>query len=374
MNVALIGVLAKDILNFRKGLIEDLVENSIDVFVFSIDYTVESKESIFKLGATPISYDFDRTGTNPIKDIINTLALKEKIKSVYPDVVLSFSVKPVIFGTLAAKLAGVKKIFGMLEGLGYVFTEQPTGLSSKVRFLRFTQIMLYRSSIPFLEIMFFLNHDDVCDLVRKYGVKIHHAEVLGGIGVDFNVFSYSKPNSNEVSFLFIGRLLKEKGINEFIESALLVREKYPEATFKILGGLDNGNPGGLSNSDINDLIRKGAIEHFGYVSNVSEYIAKSSVFVLPSYREGFPRSTQEAMAIGRPVITTDVPGCRETVVDGVNGFLVPPWSAEAIAEKMIYFIENREKIEEMGLASYKMAKERFDVRIVNKKLMKMMGL
>src|SRR5699024_9821126 len=137
---------------------------------------------------------------------------------------------------------------------------------------------------------------------------------------------------------FIGRLLKEKGIYEFIVAAKLVKQKYPNSTFTVLGSIDQANMGVLKQHELDDLINTGIIDYPGHVSNVKNWIAASDVFVLPSYREGVPRSTQEAMAIGRAIITTDVPGCRETVVNGVNGFLVPKWNPEALAEKMIYFI------------------------------------
>lgn len=169
-------------------------------------------------------------------------------------------------------------------------------------------------------------------------------------------------------------MLKEKGVNEFIAAAKLVKNKYPDTTFTVLGGLDEGNPGAIQQGELDILVRSGVIDYPGQVTNVAERIAQASVFVLPSYREGVPRSTQEAMAIGRPVITTDVPGCRETVVDGVNGFLVKPWDQQALAEKMIYFIEHPEQIEPMGLESYRMAQEKFDADKVNQKLIDLLGL
>ena len=154
-----------------------------------------------------------------------------------------------------------------------------------------------------------------------------------------------------------------------------MKQKYPKVTFKIIGGLDHENPYGLTQEELNEVIDSGVIEYPGFVSNVAERIQDSAVFVLPSYyREGVPRSTQEAMAVGRPVITTDVPGCRETVVDGMNGFLVPKWDAEALADKMCYFIEHPEQINVMGLESFKIAQEKFDAEKINLKLIEIIGL
>ena len=170
-------------------------------------------------------------------------------------------------------------------------------------------------------------------------------------------------------------MLAEKGIYEYLEAAKIVKLKYPKTIFKVIGGLDLENPYGLSQSELDKLIASKLIEYPGYVNNVSEHIADSAVFVLPSYyREGVPRSTQEAMAIGRPVITTDVPGCRDTVIDGVNGFLIPKWDVNALVEKMCFFIENPEQINIMGTESYKIACEKFDVHKVNKKLFEIMEI
>ena len=154
-----------------------------------------------------------------------------------------------------------------------------------------------------------------------------------------------------------------------------MKEKYPSVKFTVLGSIDKESLGSLKEEELESLVKTNIIEYPGHVSNVSEWIEKSSVFVLPSYyREGVPRSTQEAMAIGRAVITTDVPGCRETVVDGVNGFLVPKWNPEALAEKMIYFIKNPEKTQVMGTESYKIAVEKFDAEKVNQRLVNILGL
>ncbi len=165
--------------------------------------------------------------------------------------------------------------------------------------------------------------------------------------------------------------MAEKGIHDYIKSSKIVKSKYPNIKFTVLGAIDKSALGSLKEEELQDLIQTTIIEYPGYVNNVADWIEQASVFVLPSYyREGVPRSTQEAMAMGRPVITTDVPGCRETVVDGVNGFLVQKWNPKALAEKMIYFIEHPEQISLMGAASYEIAKEKFDANVVNKRLIK----
>ena len=229
----------------------------------------------------------------------------------------------------------------MLEGLGYVFTDLPTGVSKKQKILRAVQVFLYKFSFPYLEKIIFLNPDDPKDLIEKYNIKTKKVEVLGAIGLNLDEYSYSKPSLEKIRFIFVGRLLAEKGIFEYIKAAKIVKKDFPNVEFVVLGGLDEQNPGGLKKEELEQLLKDNIVIYPGFVKNVDEWIKYSSVFVLPSYyREGVPRSTQEAMAVGRAVITTDVPGCRETVVDGLNGFLIPPFDANALVEAMKKFIEN----------------------------------
>lgn len=368
MKIALIGTTAASVLGFRSDLIITLIKEGYQVFAFALDYNADSRAKVKMLGAEPVDYEFSRTGLNPLGDFFNTLKLSRQLKKIAPDIVFSYFSKPVIFGTLAALLARVKRRVGMLEGLGYAFTRQPNGITLKGVFLKRVQVFLYKISFPFLERVIFLNDDDRLDLVGKYNLKVSCVSVLGGIGIKLSNYPYAKPSKVDISFIFVGRLLAEKGVNEFVQAARLVREKFPSVKFIMLGGFDEGNPGGLTSDQINELTRQGLVDYHGHVDDVVGWIKNSSVFVLPSYREGVPRSTQEAMAIGRAVITTDVPGCRDTVIDGVNGFLVPAWSPEALAEKMIYFINNPEEIETMGLQSRKLAVLKFDEQVVNARL------
>lgn len=375
MKIAVIGTVASSILGFRREFIETLLVQGHEVHAFATDYTSADLHAVSEMGATPVRYDFNRTGMNALGDLWNTLKLARQLRALKPDLVFSYFPKPVIFGTLAAWLAGVERRTAMLEGLGFIFTDQPEGISNRTLLLRQVQVLLYKVSLPLLDKLVFLNPDDPKDLLFRHNVKVKSQAVLGGIGVNMEKYRYSPPPMHEVSFLFIGRLLKEKGINEFIAAARLVKVRYPLVTFKVLGGLDEGNPGGVSKAEMDQLKASGLVDYPGHVDYIQEHIANSSVFVLPSYyREGVPRSTQEAMAIGRPVITTDVPGCRETVIDGVNGFLVPPWQPQALAERMSYFIENPEEIQRMGLESQRIAREKFDVNRVNQRLLTILGI
>ena len=368
--IAFIGTVASSFYGFRADLIRALLKKGHKVYAFTSEYTTEDLKKIEQLGAIPVTYNLNRGGLNPLADIFTTYELAKKIKEINPDLVFSYFSKPVIFGTLAAKIAKVPKIIGMLEGLGYTFTDQPNGLSSKTKLIKAIQVFLYKLALPKLDQLILLNHDDKTDLLINNDIEVKETYILGGIGLDLNQYKYSPATKTlPIQFLFIGRLLKEKGIHDFIAAAQIVKQKFPQTTFTVLGGIDEANLGALTQGELTQYIDQNVIDYPGHVENIAEWIKQSHVFVLPSYREGLPRSTQEAMAIGRPVITTDVPGCRDTVIDGVNGFLVPRWNPQALAEKMIYFIEHPEQVRMMGDQSHKIAIEKFDAEKVNQRLL-----
>lgn len=374
MKIALIGTTASSALGFRSDLIKDLIKNGHEVYVFSLDYNSVSKSKIESLGAYPVDYSFSRGGVNPFSDLIGTIKLSISLKKLSPDLAFSYFSKPVVFGSLAAFLAGVKHRIAMLEGLGYFFTKTPYKDSTFKNILKNIQVMLYRISFRTLDKIIFLNPDDPIDLIKTYNIKVKEICILGGIGIELNDYPYSVPQINPVSFIFVGRLLAEKGIHEYVNAAKIVKGQHPESVFYVVGGIDEDNPGALKAHELEKLIEEKVVVYAGQVDDVVPWLAKSSVFVLPSYREGVPKSTQEAMAVGRAVITTDVPGCRETVKEGVNGFIVSAWSIDSLAKKMIYFIENPNQIEEMGRQSYKMAQANFDVRKTNEKLISFLAL
>ncbi|SLJ83942.1 glycosyltransferase family 4 protein [Psychrobacter sp. DAB_AL43B] len=374
--IVLIGTAASSVLGFRANLIKALLAQEYSVYAFVSEYTQAELDKIEFLGAIPVIYQLKRGGLNPLVDIKVTYELSKKIKQIAPDLVFSYFSKPVIFGTIAARIAKVPKVIGMLEGLGYAFTDQPEGFSKKTYLIKSIQILLYKLALPQLNKLIFLNSDDSKDLLDKYNIKVKQAEILGGIGLDLADYAYQPVINIErpIKFIFVGRLLKEKGIHDFIAAAQIVKEKYPQTQFTVLGAIDASNLGALKQLELDKLVASRIVNYPGKVDNVHDWLVDSDVFVLPSYREGLPLSTQEAMAIGRAVITTDVPGCRDTVIDAVNGFLVEKWNPKALAEKMIYFIENPEQIVTMGYESYKMAQEKFDANEVNKHLLAILDL
>jgi glycosyltransferase involved in cell wall biosynthesis len=309
---------------------------------------------------------------NPLRDALDMLRLAVVLRRLRVDVSFAYFAKPVIYGTLAAWLARVPRRVAMIEGLGYVFTPADDRLPWRRRLLRGAVGRLYRAALAGAAQVIFLNSDDVDEFVSRGLVARQKAFRLGGIGVDLAEWALAPPVLSPVTFVLAARLLREKGIAEYAEAARRVKARHPEARFVLLGGLDP-NPGGLTRAEVEAWVAQGVLEWPGHV-DVKPWLAKASVYVLPSYREGVSRSTQEAMAMGRPVITTDAPGCRETVVEGENGFLVPVRDIGALAERMSRFIERPELIEIMGRRSRQLAEERFDVRRINAQLLEILGI
>jgi glycosyltransferase involved in cell wall biosynthesis len=375
MKILIIGTIASSLYTFRKDLILALVAKGHQVYALTTDSDPIELAKISDLEVIVSHYEFSRGGLNPLADLANTYVLYKKIKEIQPDIIFSYFAKPVIFGTIAAKLARVPKIYAMIEGLGYSFTDQPQGFSTKAKIIQNIQVILFKVALPLANKVIFLNPDDPQDLLQKNNIESVNYQILGGIGLNLADYNYSPVPNNAlpVKFIFIARLIREKGIFEYVEAAKIVKNRYPQTVFTVLGNIDKQSLGAMTQQQLDELVTSNLIEHPGHVNNVNEWIANAHVFVLPSYyREGVPRSTQEAMAVGRAIITTDVPGCRETVIDGQNGFLVPKWNPQALAEKMIYFIEHPEYIKKMGDESYRIAQEKFDANKVNQRLISLL--
>lgn len=369
--VAIVSVYARSLVSFRGALIRDLCSRHARVYALAPDYDHQSREQVKALGAEPIDHCLNRTGLNVAQDIWASYKLVLLLRELRPNVVLSYYIKPVIFGTLAATLARVPHRVAMIEGLGSVFTVSSRTESMLSKLLRVGVIGLYRVALGQTQTTIFLNPDDQREFVDRGIVQVDKSTVLGGIGIDLSEWTFAEPIVDPLTFIFVGRLLRSKGLLEFVEAARIVKTKSPAAHFVILGDIDT-KLDALSQDEISQWVDDGLVSWPGHV-DVKPWLARASVFVLPSYREGVPRSTQETMAMGRPVITTDVPGCRETVEAGVNGFLVPVRNAQALAEAMMRFVHNPALIATMGLASRRIAEEKFDVRKANDKLSAILG-
>ncbi len=366
--IAIITSHAPSLVHFRASLIESLRAKGVEVFALAPNYDAATRAAVLNLGATAVDCAMDRTGMNPAIDAWNTWQLTRLLRRLRPDITLGYFVKPVVFGTLAAWLAGVPRRFAMIEGLGFAFTPTAETRSIKRVLLKRLVTELYRIGLRQASRVIFLNPDDRSELINAGALSVKKSFLLGGIGVDLEKWPMSAPIVKPVTFLLVARLLREKGIEQYAAAARLIIKKNLQARFILLGSLDD-NPGSITRNEVQKWVDDGILEWHGHVP-VQPWLMQASVFVLPSYyREGVPASTQEAMAMGRPVITTDVPGCRDTVVNGVNGFLIPPRDVEALAEKMEIFIQRPDLIHTMGQASRGIAEERFNVHEVNGRLL-----
>ena len=312
----------------------------------------------------------DRTGTNPVADVRYLLDLLQFFREEKPQIVLNRAMKPLVYGSLAARASGVRRVYSLVSGLGYVFMCR----TARQRLFSKFAGALCRVALRVNERVLFQNSADL-DLFakRKLIRNTAQAVLLNGAGVDIEKFQPAASPSGPIRFLLIGRLLRDKGVYEFVEAARSLRAKYPDTRFIMVGAVDT-NPSAVPQADVLKWVEGGLVEWRGAVEDVRPCIGEASVFVLPSYREGSPRATLEAMAMGRPIVTTDAPGCRDTVVNGINGFVVPVGDSNALASAMEQFLVHPHLLREMGGKSRQMVCERFDVRQVNEQILKSMGI
>ena len=312
------------IFNFRMNLIRRLKKEGFKVIVLTQfdGYENHIKKEVNRIEPLFIS----RKGINPFVDLI-TLFNFVKIFLVYrPHTVLLFTIKPVIYGSLAARLTKICSI-SMITGLGTAFIKN----SWLTKFIKY----LYKISLKSTKTIFFQNTDDKDLFVKNKIVKSKFCEITPGSGIDLDKFEQSAlPNKNDLIFLYVGRVLRDKGVEEFIDAAKMVKEKYPSARFQILGPIKSQNRTAISFQEIKKWQDKKIIEYLGQTDNVTHFINKALCVVLPSYREGTSRALLEAAAVGRPIIASDVPGCREIIDDGKSGFLCKPKDSEDLANKI----------------------------------------
>ena len=356
------------LINFRGPLIRALLSKNLEVHVAAPDLDADSsiRSSLESYGVNVHKIYMKRTGMNPISDLKTIFQLWILMQKIKPNYFLGYTHKPVIYGNLAAWMAGVNKQFALITGLGYTF-------QSKILWLNHLLQFLYRISMRKVEKVFFQNPDDE-SLFQNLGIiktSDNKSVVVNGSGVDLKKFNTS-PFPKKIQFLLIARLLGDKGVREYFKAAKAVREKRPDIKFGLVGWIDN-HPDAISKQELDERIDAGDIFFYGRMDDVKPAISESSVYVLPSYREGTPRTVLEAMAMGRPIITTDAPGCKETVKDGINGYIVKVKSSQALVKAMFSFIEQPELIESMGNNSRKIAEDKYDVDKVNKHMMLEMG-
>ena len=362
--IVLIGAKPASLLNFRGDLISDLVSSGYYVTTISDIPSPQLRAKLRELGAHYKTVPFVRRGLNPFNDFITFIKQFKVLWYERPDVVLSYTIKPVIWGGIACLILGINYV-SLITGIGNSLYSR---IGIKNNIIRFIALFLYKLSLAHAKCVIFQNQDNLDFFSNKRLIRPHQAIVINGSGVNTSVFAYSPPNIKKYKFLCVARLLKEKGVHEFIKAAEQVKLSYPETEFQLLGGEEElGDSVPLSL--IMRMHQRRIITYFGEVEDVRPYLVDSSVFVLPSYHEGLPRSTLEAMSTGRAIITTYAPGCRDTVENEVNGFLVDVANVEHLVEKIKYFIKNPIKMTEMGVASRNIVIKRFDVNIINSQLL-----
>lgn len=374
MKFLLIAGFADSLMAFRKPLIVALLDKGLQVHVAAPELLAnkEVMSELIALGVVAHDIPMQRTGMNPLADLRALLALWQLMRQIKPHYVLGYTIKPVIYGTLAAWLARVPQRFALITGLGFAFMGEEDNQRSRVRAV---VQGLYRTALRHCQTVFFQNPDDEA-LFRQLKIVSAGANtcVVNGSGVDMSLFEVAPFAENAAPrFLLIARLLGDKGVREYAQAAEQVKQQYPDAQFDLVGWVDV-NPNAISQAELDQWVAAGSVNFLGRLSDVRPAIKDCSVYVLPSYREGTPRTVLEAMAMGRAVITTDAPGCRETVVDGDNGFLIPVKDADALAQAMLRFIEQPELIAQMGERSRVIAEEKYDVHKVNAQMLKGMGL
>lgn len=366
----LVASFAGSIMVFRGPLVRALRERGMEVDIAAPDLgdVPGVVADIASLGVTLHDIPLQRTSTNLLADAGLLLSLYRLFRRVSPELVLPYTVKPVVYGTIAAWLAGVPRRYALVTGLGYAFTGTRQGLLT--RLIR----QLYRFSLGKAHKVFFQNPDDerLFRQLRLLSPSVPSV-VVNGSGVDVTAYPVRPLPDGAPVFVMIGRLLGDKGVREYAAAARRIRASEPSARFQLIGWIDS-NPDAIAQAELDDWIADGTLEFLGKLEDVRPAIAAATVYVLPSYREGTPRTVLEAMAMGRPVITTDAPGCRETVVDGGNGFLVPVKSVDALVEAMLKFIGNPALAPSMGKRSREIAEEKYDVDKVNAVMLREMGI
>jgi glycosyltransferase involved in cell wall biosynthesis len=327
-----------------------------------------------RLGAIPVDLPLSRAGMNPFADVVSLWKLIKILRDLRPDISYSYFIKPAIYGSIASAIAGVPRRFALIAGLGHSFATQDGDQRLKQKLLRWSVKCLLVIGFKLCHGVIFQNEDDRTEFTNFGLVSQRKTLRTRGTGVDITKLQFTELPKTPITFLLAARLIRSKGIIEYVKAANIVRKTNPNCRFILLGGVDE-NPESITRRDIETLVTEYDIEWYGHVNDVQPYIAQSHIFVLPSYyREGIPRSIQEAMAVGRAIITTDNVGCRETVIIGHNGFIVPIKDIDALAKSMSDLSSNIKQVEDFGRESRKLAEIWFDAEKINLEILAFMGI
>ncbi len=370
MKIAVFGGYAPSLFRFRGPMMRAMVEAGHDVTGLAPG---EEPALIAKLADMGVGYrpvPLGRTNLNPLEDFNSLRAITAVLREIRPDLLLSYTIKPVIYGSLAAARVGVPHRHAMITGLGSTLQ----GKGFKMGCMAALAKWLYRRGLARNEGVFFQNPDDRAFFEQHHllpsGCRI---TMINGSGVDLDFFNDTPLPEGPLTFIMVARMTRDKGIAEYVEAARLLRARYPEIRFELLGPFDS-NPTAISRNEVLAWEREGVVQYLGTTTDVRPFLAKAHVLVLPSYGEGTPRSVLEAMAMGRAVVTTLAPGCKETVIAGQTGFLVPTKDSVGLAEAMGRFRADRSLEVKMGKAARTYAEDKYDVHKVNSVILKALAL
>jgi len=356
-----------DLVRFRSDLVRRLVVSGYRVILVTPNEDADLLGAVASLGAEHHKVSLSRTGTNPLQDLKSVMEMFKWLRAIRPAAIFAEGAKPIVVGMTAASMLGVRRRYAMLSGLGYAFVDHGDK-SLRRDVVRQSQMLAYRILFAGCRAVVFHNEDDM-RLMRKLRiVSESKAWVVPGSGVDLNAFPAAEAPVTPVRFLFVGRLLRSKGVMELLEAARLLRLEVPTAEVHLAGAVD-ANPESVDEDDLRRYEATGDVVLHGRVADVRPLLRESSVFVLPSYREGLPRSALEALSTGRTAILTDAPGCREVVKGEPFGELVPVRDPAALARAMIGYARDPDRIVSEGRAARRAAEERFDVRLVTAKML-----
>ena len=369
LHVLVLGIEPQSLINFRKDLIAELKAEGHRVTVAAKGYSTVQIAVLEGLGAETSTAIFSRAGMNPFRDLKTLASLIELFRKSRPDIVIAYTAKPVIYGALAARIAGVGRFCAMITGLGYSFVAGP-GLRRRIA--RGVATQLYKSALKRCSSVIFQNPDDRITFDELGLLKgAGKVGIVNGSGVDLQQFQVC-PLPEKPVFLLVARLLADKGIREYAEASRKLRRVMPHVRTLLVGGFEPSS-NAVKQKELDGWIA-GGLEFLGHLSDVRLALAQASVIVLPSYREGTPRSVLEGMAMGRAIITTDAPGCRETVKTGLNGLLVPPRDTDALFDAMMALAGNNRTVKNMARASRQIAEEKYEGRSVARDTMRLAGL
>lgn len=350
---------------FRLPIMQELIRRGHTVYAICPEG--EKSGSFAAHGIVHIPYTITRSSLNPFQELRAIRAIYDAIKPLNLDILHSFTAKPNIYGAIAGRLAKVPRIINLVEGLGSFYLENDL----KSRMVRNLIEALYRQTFKLADTVMFVNSDDPAYLIAKKIIDPAKVFVIKGVGIDTTAWSPLPKEDDWLRVTMVARAIRHKGVHEFVEASEILGKKYPNVSFQFVGSPDPGNPSSVTEAFMQS---RPHLHYLGHQENIRHILSQSDIFVLPSYREGLPRTSMEAMSMGIPIVTTDVVGCRETVENNVNGFIVPPQNAKALAEAIEKLLLDSSLRLQMGEAGRKKSLREFDIRTIVDKHLEVYGL